>query len=369
MPSWTVHSTVSEPPELLAAFVAHYLSLGADRVHLCLDRWDSDTIEMLSCFDRLDLTKCDDAYWISLGRTRPPDHQGRQVANAQAAFDKCRTDWFFFCDADEFLAPSKPISTLLQNVPDAACHIRVPMAERVHPLKLQQKTLFDGAFRKVWHGTPEEVEHVYGSAAPYLVNGLTGHCEGKSFTRVGAQVRLHLHYPIYSRKDQRAKFPEHPKDRGPFMPDVWLAHFDGLTRLHWRMKLIRQAVNRPKAFAAKPIWYRAAFRFLGWQRGLDGPLFRLQSTGRERQISDMSAAQGDILKLGALDLAITTTKEQRHLLRATYGAMADLTIDPAKTLNACNALPSVDLSAQRFNRQLRTLNPELCAQINVPADP
>lgn len=369
MPSWTVHATVAEPPELLAAFIAHYLKLGAAEIHLCLDRWDDDTLDLLQGFDRIRITLCDDNYWASIRRKRPDDHQGRQILNAQAAFRACQTDWFFFCDADEFLASHQPIEHLLANVSGDLDHVRIPVAERIFQLNAPQKLLFDGALRKPWHAGPDKLQSVYGPIAKYLTAGLSGHIQGKSFVRRGASVLIRIHFPLRSQFDHLGSYFGHPPQGAAFLPKIWLAHFDGLTRLHWRMKLVRQAINRPLAFSNKPLWFRLAAHAAGRRTGLKGPRFRLQSQGRENQITDVMQARGDINQMQDLDRVVALTHIQRKMLRNRHRALIKLPVDPVAALSELRPDLAIDMTAAHFNNRLRHQNPEFCQKIMLPLDP
>lgn len=100
--SWSVVATVAEPPELLYAFAAHYLELGADEVHLFVDDPAQPGLEPLRALPRIRLTICDKAHWDRInGGRRPPAQEMRQIRNANTAYRACRSDWLLHCDADE----------------------------------------------------------------------------------------------------------------------------------------------------------------------------------------------------------------------------------------------------------------------------
>ena len=81
---WEVVATVAEPLPLLAAFAAHHLQIGAERVRLYLDTPDAGTVRALEAVSGCVVTACDDAYWAARGG-RPADHRDRQVRNAKDA--------------------------------------------------------------------------------------------------------------------------------------------------------------------------------------------------------------------------------------------------------------------------------------------
>ena len=71
-PAWAVVSTMDEPAPLVAAFAAHYLSIGASEVHIFLDQPDPEAEALLAGLPRVYLTVCDAAYWkVNKPRKRP----------------------------------------------------------------------------------------------------------------------------------------------------------------------------------------------------------------------------------------------------------------------------------------------------------
>ena len=173
MASWSVCSTVAEPPELLCAFVAHYLEQGAEEVHLFLDAPDRDTVKMLTAIKGVRVTECTPAYWKKINNGRPDGQVMRQLKNANRAYAQCTTDWFYFCDADEFTVARDGIGAALDRVPLETRFCRPQMAERVFPAEAPQEALFDGLYRKLLPPRPKMVQRIYGDLAPMTTRGLT----------------------------------------------------------------------------------------------------------------------------------------------------------------------------------------------------
>ena len=72
-PTWGIVATVDEPPQLVAAFAAHYLALGASEIRLYLDRPDPAAQHLLGRLAGVHVTVCNDQHWAENppGR-RPP---------------------------------------------------------------------------------------------------------------------------------------------------------------------------------------------------------------------------------------------------------------------------------------------------------
>lgn len=341
---------MAEPPELLLAFVAHYLDLGADEVHLCLDHWDNETLDRLAGIDRLRLTLCDDRYWADLGMRRPPDQESRQIVNAQAALNGLRTDWLFFCDADEFLCVTREVKGILQDVPQEIAHARVEVAERLFPRTRPQTTIFDGTIRGRLPD-PGVVETIYGRSALFLTDGLTGHPEGKSFVRRDAGLSMRLHFPIRSEAARLRSLFGKPLDKGPLLNAAHLVHFDGMTLLHWLLKLRRYGRARAQAFEAQTALRRMAGHAVAQLTGDSRPRFRRQTDGREAQISLIAEDQPE--QIAELLSAIAPDQPTLQALGDHAGALPSLQLDPAATLSrqlpGCNA----NLTAAAFDARLR----------------
>ena len=228
-PAWAVVSTMDEPAPLVAAFAAHFLSIGASEVHIFLDQPDPEAEALLAGLPRVYLTVCDAAYWkVNKPRKRPEMHFSRQCRNAQKVYETTKADWLLHCDADEYVQDGEAVVAALTAAPDVALYMRLLVAERVTLAEEPQSGIFDGIFR---HGIKDFGKFgpkVYGLLCDFFRDGVTGHLAGKAFNRVGAGLQISLHSP-------RGRQPHR------VIKDTRLMHFDGMTRLHFMLKLLRRA--------------------------------------------------------------------------------------------------------------------------------
>ena len=321
-PKWAVVATVDEPAALIISFVAHYLALGAAEVHLYLDRPNPVAVAALAGLPRLHLTVCDADYWARVG-WRPLLHVGRQSHNANAVYAATGADWLLHCDCDEFIRDGAGLRADLAAMPDDAAYLRLQMAERVQALGQPEAGLFDGLFR-----LPVEMfdligAGIYGADARFLKDGITGHRIGKAVVRTGLGLRIGLHAPEGK--------PAHMDSAAGRM-----LHFDGLTRLHYMLKLLRRA-SEPVT-AGKPRHGRP----------------RLAQIGAVQQLA------GDVAACRALvDRLKTVTPNQVRVL----GGMGYLDLrrfDPTAALALHGLAP--DLSTAACDAELRARDASFIAE-------
>jgi hypothetical protein len=228
-PTWAVVSTMDEPAPLVAAFAAHYLSIGASEVHIFLDRPDPEAQALLAGLPRVFVTVCDVAYWKATKPfRRPAMHFSRQCRNAQRVYDSTSVDWLLHCDADEYARNGEAIVEGLAQAPAVARYMRLLVAERVTLAEEPQLGIFDGVFRYGIKDFEDFGPEVYGLMCDFFRDGVTGHLAGKAFNRVGAGLQITLHSP-------RGRQPHR------VIRSTRLMHFDGMTRLHFMLKLLRRA--------------------------------------------------------------------------------------------------------------------------------
>lgn len=232
-PTWAVVATVDEPPALVQAFVAWYLSLGAAQVFLYCDRPDDPVQPMLAHLARVIVVPCDAAHWLRLGKSRPRRHEVRQVRNAQDADARASTDWILHCDADEFVWPGRPVADVLGGVlPDTDCLV-LPVAERVQGPDGPGASIFAGAFRRPFRERDAKGRQLFGRDYDLTYRGLTGHAQGKAVVRRGRSLRMSIHRPRPARKGEEIATERAEVDA------LELLHFEGLTPAHWDFKLAR----------------------------------------------------------------------------------------------------------------------------------
>lgn len=334
--SWAVVSTVAEPAELLYAFAAHYLLLGADEVRLFIDDANQKGLEELKSLKGVHLTICDDNYWENAGRPRPLRQEARQIHNANLAYRECASDWLFFCDADEYLLPTMPIAKILSTVEPETIQCRPYMAERVFMKEQPQNDMFQGLLKRPIPQKPKVLESVFGEMASFTTGGLLGHVIGKSFTRVGLpdiRIKLHMAVPGDPAEEKRRRQAQ-DLPPGPRLQGVWLVHYDGLTPLHWKLKLLRYAKEYKSLLEA----------------GVKNPFaFRLPS--RLNQIRYVCENLDDPQVFDGLIPLIQPDATALTKLRQA-DAILDLKIDPTAAARKFN-LPADSLTAAQFDANLR----------------
>jgi hypothetical protein len=336
MASWSVCSTAAEPPELLCAFVAHYLGLGAQEVHLFLDAPDDETVGILSKIDGVRLTLCTEQYWIETNGKRPPGQIMRQIKNANRAYAQCTTDWFFFCDADEFLVSKADVAQSLSEVPETTLFCRPQMCERIFQSDRPQNELFDGLIRRMLPPRPALLSRIYGDLALMTTRGLTGHVIGKSFVRAGRDdLRIRIHFPVpYDGAAEEALKKEGRLKPGPFLRDSWLVHFDGMTALHWQLKLLRYYLDyAPLLDAGKK------------------NTFTKRTPARSNQLNALYESRGDHAALERLLGLIRLDATVLEKLTAADGVL-DLHCNPAQEARALFG-QEFTFSAADFDAKLR----------------
>lgn len=328
MTSWSVCAMVAEPPELLCAFAAHYLEQGAQEVHLYLDMPDADTVALLSGIEGVRITQCTDEFWTALDGRRPVRHVIRQLKVANHAYAQCRSDWFLFCDADEFVVCPTGIEHALAGMPAETLFCRPTMAERVFVADQPQIGLFDGPLRRQLPPRPKLIREVYGDLAGMTTNGLSGHVRSKSFVRTGhADLRIRLHFPVPRDEAQEEHLRAQGKlVPGPVLPGSWLVHFDGMTALHWQLKLLR---------------YYLAYAHNMATGDAGQKVFARRTPARSRQLIALYESRGDAEALARLMNLVRLDPATLDRLRAAGGLVQEIGLDPAR---AARARVSSDLS-------------------------
>lgn len=191
-PRWGVVSTIDAPLGDVARFAAHYITQGATRIDIFLDRPNAETTAFFAGHDVVRITECGDSYWSERDRDRPDAHQLRQAFNATQAYRASDLDWLAHVDVDEFLLCPIPVAKALRFVPPETAQARI------RPVELLAAP--DGALRhfKLTHrmaGQKRKVlDRIYPNFGSYLTGGFISHTSGKVFARTGlADVRLGIH--------------------------------------------------------------------------------------------------------------------------------------------------------------------------------
>ncbi|MGH1367693.1 MAG: glycosyltransferase family 2 protein [Maritimibacter sp.] len=233
LPKWGIVATVDEPAPLIIAFAAYHLGIGAGEVHLYFDRPNPEAEAALAGLDAVFITNCTAAYWAQSAQHTRPDHVNmRQRVNANEAFAKSQMDWIIHADADEYLRPDGAVETMLSDIPAHIIAVRQMVIERFFVAEGTHDHIYEGQFRAKAHEFYKWREEVYGRFGKFMKKGLSGHDAGKTFLRVGTpNVRFGIHFAF----DEHDEIVTHMLRE----PDA-LLHFDGMTALHYKFKMMRR---------------------------------------------------------------------------------------------------------------------------------
>lgn len=237
--SWCIVMTAREPLPLVETNVRWHLSAGAREAHVYLDRADDPAAACLRRIDGCRVTLCDAAYWRAKRPRRgaPASQMRRQSVNAADAQEHSRADWIVHLDADEFLWQDRPLAGELPYASELGAELRFPVLERSLPQGGAQRTLFEGVFRRA-SGTDKAMDAViHGDLAPFLRAGMFSHGSGKCAVPVGRGFRQMVHESFLEVEGRRQRAPAYVSTT------TRLLHFDGVTPLHWLLKLIRYKVQ------------------------------------------------------------------------------------------------------------------------------
>ncbi|MEM6624979.1 MAG: glycosyltransferase family 2 protein [Pseudomonadota bacterium] len=198
MATWSVVATVREPIDVLRAFAAHHLLLGAERVHLYFDDPDDPNLWLFQNERRIIMESCDAAYWRRQGRARPEMIQDRQDINATGALRRCGSDWLVHTDADEFLITRGQVDTALDQIALQEAAVHVPRCERLRPRWRASSSRYDGLFKRTakrrWLARRLHrlaIWLAYCEDWKLLRMGFFSHIHGKVFVRTGRSEMAH----------------------------------------------------------------------------------------------------------------------------------------------------------------------------------
>lgn len=333
MPTWAVVATVDEPTPLVLAFVAHCLSMGPKAVHLFFDRPNPTAHAALLGIANVHVTDCDEVFWqASRSGKRPKLHVWRQRQNTERVFLTTDADWLVSIDCDEYLRGD--LVSDLANQPDDVDFLRIPVAERVLPPDMVQSGIFDGIFRRPIFYFQEVGAELYGKDAVFYKDGMTGHSVGKSAFRVGRDLAISIHGPL-------PRLPDRPdyKVIEAKAQSVELLHFDGLTHLHYALKLLRRVAEPPTSGVPR------------------------HGAPRIAQFERMAkiAPKPDAVK-GLVDRLKRLRPRQFRALRQT-DYLDEKPFDPSTALTALGL--TVDLSCAGFDAELRARDSDFIAKMGL----
>jgi FkbM family methyltransferase len=333
--SWSVVSTVSEPPALVRAFVAWHLALGAERVFLFVDdpaRWTGPGTDLPGAAT---VVPCDASYWRRRRRDgiRPADHRIRQIANATLAYDWNASDWLVHVDADEYVYPrsGESVGAILARLPAGARAVHGTVFEQIfEPSAPPRDFAFRGRFRAQLpfdYWTSPEGKRTFPHDRECFTRGMAAHASPKVFLRRGMDV---------------TRFRIHGADEGPerveipstAVPELALLHFDAGAYDRWTRKFGARA--RDDAYMASMAPWKRGKQLSRFRAAQDGgrpedleALFRRlycpnarQRAAYERFGVALEADLGIEAKLAALDAAAAAPPRGERV--ETFGARLEI---------------------------------------------
>lgn len=329
---WGVACTCREPTQLVIAFVAHHIALGAREIWLFLDETQPDLEALLTQIPQVKMQVCDAAYWTSTKGRRPRAIEPRQIANLDFAYNQTELPWLVHLDADEFLHADLPIAEILDALPEAVDYITFMPRERAFEQGVIQQDLFDGVFRQPIPRTWAGAQSLFAGSEEFLRRGVLGHAIGKSMMRTGRPLLPGIHTPRRPRAYRNVPFEAWDIQRAR------LLHFDGLTALHWSAKLLRAAIaqdqRRGEAKSGVP-------------------------DHRNNQITRMQGLGANIENAWSMHETLKTIRDvQMKRLRA-LALIEDYALTIEQDIQALGLDREIDLSREAFDAALAALQPQI----------
>ena len=186
---WGTVSLVKAPLPRIAAFAAHHLDLGADRLHLYLDEPHPEAVAYLSRHPRIEVTTCDADWWEGQKKPRMKTHQLRQAWVATQTYQRSDLDFLAHVDVDEFILSETALKPHLAALPADIAAVHLPPAELLAGTSDCFKlTPADAGQEKA------VLEDIYPTFGGHLRGGFVSHREGKLMARCGIPgLRFGLH--------------------------------------------------------------------------------------------------------------------------------------------------------------------------------
>ena len=144
-------------------------------------------------------------------------------------------DWLLHCDADDFISfEPEAFQKELTSIPPEILALQVPNGERAWLRDAPDKDIYSGVMILPIPQGNHHLKPRLGANKNYYNAGLLGYTAGKCLTRTGCGLFLGIHRPKHStngRPDNRRL----PTSRST---SARIIHFDGLSPIHWMIKLI-----------------------------------------------------------------------------------------------------------------------------------
>jgi hypothetical protein len=266
---FSVACMAREPRDVLERFIAHYRTLGAERILLY---YDGDTAHLgLTPPEGVELIACDAAFWEPHGG-RPGMFVPSQGIVYRDGFARNRSDWLLLCDIDEFVEGDA--APALASVPDGIDYVRLRPAEAVWAAGEDVEVPFANRLFRLptrrYLGKPLSLV-AYGRDFRVFQRGILSHITGKSFVRRGAAfTSLGSHTPRGIDASRGAWLHR-------IVPGarVSLHHFSAISFSRWKRKL-----------GGRIDGSRATLVRGGWKQNLLAAFAAHAAEGRERELFD-----------------------------------------------------------------------------------
>ncbi|MGH1367695.1 MAG: glycosyltransferase family 2 protein [Maritimibacter sp.] len=311
MTSWGVVATVDEPPELIAAFAAYHVAIGAREVRLYFDTPNPEARALLAHIPEVIITECDDAYWAASPKgQRFPRQTNRQMVNANHAYERANVTWLLHSDADEYVRDGAALTQALGEISPEADVVRLLVLERLRRPHDPGAHLFEGVFRRWDREHGQRKDEIYGRYTKFLNLGMAGHRIGKSLARTGRGLDMQVHIHAQENGERVVLAPRIPG---------LLLHFDGMTRLHFLLKMLKRNAYKHYSQGQNPD---------GNERGHQAR-FVLNNATKPKPLERFAdglqgATNAQLAQLKALDLVIDAPFDPRPDI-AKMGVEIDLT--------------------------------------------
>lgn len=323
-PKWAVAVQVSDPLPLVAAFLAHYLSIGASEIHVFLDGDQPDVEAFCKKDPRILTYQCNLKFFQNIhGRKKIPSKKTfRQGLNATYAAQITKCDWVLHVDVDEFLLCVDDFLAELSATPDSVDFLSIPNLERAYIEEETPETIWDGAFK--FHVKP----YSPADRLPFSEFGFFGYYGGKAISRAGRGLNLTIHRALVGARDDR----QEGVLKG--CQSAFLLHYDGMTPKHWVLKLLRRTLNGAKH------------------------LYDTNVRMRLLQILEFSARTDDFEALIAFARDLQTIPKETAKTMLDEGLLISEDFSPKEALEDIFG-QGFDWSAAAFDQSLRDLEAEI----------
>jgi Glycosyl transferase family 2 len=302
MAGFSVVAMMRETPDVVQRFVDYYEALGATEVFV----YFNGPAEELPPIRGATRTNLDAAFWARNPDITLETIEDRMRVCYRDCLPRCRTPWLLVVDADEFVFADRPLTALLDGVPESVDAISFPTAEAVWgPGDDPDQPFGSTYFRTKW---PSELQWrllrrpIYGAVSSVMRWGVLGHVAGKHMVRTDRQdISIGCHRSM--RGTESVTQPAAGASKA--FAHAYVAHFDaiGLDRWErkWRGRIekevvagglsrMRQEQMEMVAAALKSGRTRALFRsFYGLSRGQSLVLSGLGHVFRREHFFDRAA--------------------------------------------------------------------------------